>query len=67
MLQRVNPMFGQEVHDDIEAITAHVAGKGLRVPRLVRTRDEALDWLVRNPETPDDESPDREVSSDPLP
>jgi Ser/Thr protein kinase RdoA (MazF antagonist) len=42
VLQRVNPMFGQEVHDDIEAITAHVAGKGLRVPRLVRTRDGAL-------------------------
>lgn len=42
VLQRVNPMFGREVHEDIEAITAHVAGKGLRVPRLVRTRDGEL-------------------------
>jgi Ser/Thr protein kinase RdoA (MazF antagonist) len=42
VLQRVNPMFSPEVHEDIEAITAHVADKGLLVPRLVRTRDGAL-------------------------
>lgn len=38
VLQRVSPIFGRSVHDDIEAITAHLAQKGLVTPRLVRTR-----------------------------
>lgn len=42
VLQRVNPMFAPGIHDDIEAITSHVAGRGLTVPRLIRTRDGAL-------------------------
>ena len=42
VLQRVNPMFAPGIHDDIEAVTAHVAGKGLLVPRLVRTLDGDL-------------------------
>ncbi len=42
ILQRVNPIFGPEVHHDIEAITAHVASRGLLTPRLVRTREGHL-------------------------
>lgn len=36
-LQRVNPIFGVEVNADIEAVTVHVAARGLPTPRLVRT------------------------------
>ena len=42
VLQRVNPLFGIAVHDDIEAITSHLAHKGLPTPRLLRTRQGAL-------------------------
>ena len=42
ILQRVNPIFGPEVHDDIEAITAHLAARGVVTPRLIRTADGAL-------------------------
>jgi Ser/Thr protein kinase RdoA (MazF antagonist) len=42
VLQRLHPIFGAEVHEDIEAITAHLAAKHLVTPRLVRTRDGAL-------------------------
>jgi Ser/Thr protein kinase RdoA (MazF antagonist) len=39
VLQRVHPIFGPEVNLDIEAVTAHVAARGLTTPRLLRTRD----------------------------
>lgn len=42
VVQRVSPVFGPEVHDDIEAVTAHVARRGLPTPRLLRTDDGAL-------------------------
>ncbi|MBD91232.1 MAG: hypothetical protein CL940_12945 [Deltaproteobacteria bacterium] len=42
VLQRVNPIFGAEVHEDIEAVTAHVEATGLVTPRLIRTDDGAL-------------------------
>ncbi len=42
VLQRVNPLFRPEVHDDIEAVTAHVQARGLATPRLVRTESGAL-------------------------
>jgi len=43
VLQRLHPIFGAEVHDDIEAVTAHLAARGLHItPRLVRTTDGAL-------------------------
>lgn len=45
ILQSVNPIFTPRVHEDIEAVTAHVeqkAGAAIAVPRLVRTRDGAL-------------------------
>jgi len=38
VLQWVNPIFGPEVHDDIEAVTSHVERAGIVTPRLVRTR-----------------------------
>lgn len=37
VLQRVNPIFAPRVHEDIEAITRHLANKGLVTPRLLRT------------------------------
>lgn len=42
VLQRVSPIFGRAVHDDIEAITAHLQGRGLVSPRLYRTRTGEL-------------------------
>ena len=42
ILQRVNPIFGPDVHLDIEAITAHLASKGVPTPRLIRTAEGAL-------------------------
>jgi len=42
ILQRVNPIFGPDVHLDIEIITAHLERKGMLTPRLVRTQDGAL-------------------------
>jgi Ser/Thr protein kinase RdoA (MazF antagonist) len=37
VLQQVNPLFGPAVNDDIEAVTAHLAARGVPTPRLVRT------------------------------
>jgi Ser/Thr protein kinase RdoA (MazF antagonist) len=42
VLQRINPIFGRAVHDDIEAITAHLQARGLTTPRLYRTRSGEL-------------------------
>lgn len=42
-LQRLAPIFGREVHVDIEAVTAHLEGHGVLTPRLVRTANDALD------------------------
>ena len=42
VLQRLNPVFGAEVNEDIEAITAHLAAAGLITPRLLRTAAGAL-------------------------
>jgi Ser/Thr protein kinase RdoA (MazF antagonist) len=46
VLQRLHPIFGPEVNEDIEAITSHLDARGLVTPRLVRTRDLAL-FVVR--------------------
>ncbi len=40
VLQEVHPVFGARVNLDIEAVTAHVAARGLVTPRLLRTRDD---------------------------
>jgi Ser/Thr protein kinase RdoA (MazF antagonist) len=44
VVQRVHPVFRAEVHEDIEAVTAHLAAKGLLTLRLVRTRSGALSF-----------------------
>ncbi len=41
-LQKLHPIFTARLHEDIEAVTAHLARKGVTVPRLVRTRGGAL-------------------------
>jgi Ser/Thr protein kinase RdoA (MazF antagonist) len=42
VLQRLHSIFGPEVNEDIEVVTAHLAARGLVTPRLVRTRDGAF-------------------------
>jgi len=42
VLQQVNPLFAPEVNEDIEAVTAHLAARGVPTPRLVRTVDGEL-------------------------
>jgi Ser/Thr protein kinase RdoA (MazF antagonist) len=44
VLQWVNPIFGPEVNDDIEAVTRWLENKGIPTPRLVPTREGRL-WL----------------------
>ena len=38
VLQRQHPVFGPDVNLDIDAVTSHVAARGLDTPRLIRTR-----------------------------
>lgn len=45
VLQRLNPIFDPRVHADIEAITKHLARKGMVTPLLVPARDGKL-WTV---------------------
>lgn len=42
VLQRVNPIFGPDVHFDIEAITSHVSTRGISTPLLIRTNSGQL-------------------------
>ena len=42
IVQRVHPIFDASVHEDIEAVTAHLATKCVETPRLVRTREGGL-------------------------
>lgn len=44
-LQRLHEAFGAEVNLDIEAVTAHLAARGVETPRLLRTRACGL-WVV---------------------
>ncbi len=46
VLQRLHPVFGAELHEDMEAVTAHLDAHGLVTPRLVRTRELAL-YVIR--------------------
>lgn len=39
VIQRLHPIFGGAVNLDIDAITSHLAARGLVTPRLIRTRD----------------------------
>jgi Ser/Thr protein kinase RdoA (MazF antagonist) len=44
ILQRLNPIFRPEIHHDIDAVTGHLARRGLRTPRLVPATDGRL-WV----------------------
>jgi Ser/Thr protein kinase RdoA (MazF antagonist) len=44
VLQRVNSIFPPEVNLDIEAVTEHLASKGLATPRLLRSAEGNL-WV----------------------
>lgn len=44
VLQRLNPIFSPAIHDDIDALTRHVAAKGLETPRLIPTAGGSL-WV----------------------
>jgi Ser/Thr protein kinase RdoA (MazF antagonist) len=39
VLQCVNPIFAPEINEDIDAVTRHLAAKGLTTPLLVATND----------------------------
>jgi Ser/Thr protein kinase RdoA (MazF antagonist) len=39
VIQRLHPLFDATVNLDIDAVTAHLAARGLTTPRLLRTRD----------------------------
>ena len=39
VLQLVNPVFPREIHEDIDAVTRHLASKGLTTPLIVATND----------------------------
>ena len=57
-LQQLHPIWGAEVNLDIEAVTAHLAARGMLTPRIVRTLDgrawvehagrvwRALSWIA---------------------
>jgi Ser/Thr protein kinase RdoA (MazF antagonist) len=59
-LQKLHPIWAPEVNLDIEAVTAHIAARGMTTPRLLRTRDgrawvedggavwRALSWVDGN-------------------
>jgi Ser/Thr protein kinase RdoA (MazF antagonist) len=42
IVQRLHPVFAGTVNEDLDAITAHLAQKGLVTPRPIRTDDGAL-------------------------
>ena len=46
-MQRLHPVFAGAVNLDIEAVTAHVAARGLVTPRVLRTLDGRA-WLDRD-------------------
>ncbi len=47
VLQRVHPVFAGEVNLDLEAVTEHLAARGMVTPRLLRTR-AGEPWLVHD-------------------
>ncbi len=44
VVQRLHPVFGARVNEDLDAVTSHLADKGLPTPRLIRTLDDAR-WV----------------------
>lgn len=45
VLQRVHPIFPEAIHENIRAVTEHLAFKGFQTPRLLATK--AGDWCSR--------------------
>lgn len=45
VLQQLHPIFGAEVNLDLEAVTTHLAARGLVTPRLLRTQDGEA-WAI---------------------
>jgi len=45
VLQRIHPIFGAESNLDLDAVTTHVAARGLTTPRLLPTR-QGRAWQV---------------------
>ena len=45
VLQQLHPIFSAEVNLDIEAVTSHLAARGLVTPRLLRTVDDR-GWVI---------------------
>ena len=41
-LQRLSPILGPEIHEDIEAVTTHIEAAGMATPRLVHTANGHL-------------------------
>lgn len=46
VLQCLNRIFTAEVNEDLDAVTRHLAAKGLETPKLIRTRADARDVTV---------------------
>jgi Ser/Thr protein kinase RdoA (MazF antagonist) len=42
VVQRLHPVFGARVNDDLDAVTTHLAAKGLPTPRLIRAAGAAF-------------------------
>lgn len=49
IIQALNPIFAPQVNEDIDAVTQHLASKGVTTPRLRRTLGGAA-WLSRGGE-----------------
>ena len=45
VLQRLHPVFAASVNFDIDAVTTHLASRGMVTPRLLRTKDDEA-WIV---------------------
>jgi Ser/Thr protein kinase RdoA (MazF antagonist) len=50
VIQRLHHVFAAEVNLDLEAVTAHVAARGLETPRLLRTR-AGEPWIAHEDRT----------------
>lgn len=44
VVQRLHPVFSPTIHYDIDAVTRHLAGRGMVTPRLITADDGAL-WV----------------------
>lgn len=52
VVQRLHPVFGREVHRDIEAVTQHLSRRGMATPRLIHTDTDELDHVCEGDSRP---------------